>query len=314
MSVQRVLYGEAGQSLRYIPSERVASATYAIEDLEYDAEDPGRIVASGSATVDSLSLTTDAAAGDGEIDQAKVPVTSTTGASVGQTAVIVASDGSFELFEVSAVETDDYLRARHPLVGLYASGSSVLGVQLTAPVPSSVYDEEEYVEMEEGLRVVWEFTTGGVLRKHQQQIRVVYQAEADVGLGFVEAKIRNAYPDIVDRVNNSQEISGWIGAAKDEIYARFRARNMRPEQYMFGDAMHIAVMYLAMRYAAENGVTPRGQDANEFREQMHMNYSAHINRYLNGRMGADTADLDPISNSFPGGRNARGSHGPFRRW
>lgn len=314
MGVQRVLYGEAGQSLRHVPPERVSSATYQIEDLEYDAEDAGRILASGSATVDSLSLTTNAAAGDGENDPTEIGVSSTTGATAGNTAVIVAADGSFELFEIAAVTSGSHLHARHPLVGLYPSGSSVLGVQLSASVPASVYDEEEYVEMEEGLRVVWEYTIGGRLRKAQQQIRVVYQDEADVELGEIDLLCRRHYPDIVDRVENPDQIRGWIGLARQRIYGQFRARNTRPEQVLGGDELNFAILYLAMKIAAENGVAPRGQDSPEaFREQMHMEYRAIVARYLTGKMGAETLDLDRISNSSPGG-SARGIRNKFRGW
>jgi len=313
MAVQRVLYGESGQSLRHTPPERVASATYQIEDLEYDADDPSRVLASGSATIDSLSLTSNAAAGDGQTNPSRISVASTTGATIGDPAVITAADGSFELFEIAAVSADSYIEARHPLIGLYPSGSTVRGLQLSASVPASVYDEEEYVEMQDGLRVVWEYTIGGVARKRQQQIRVVYQDEPDIELGEVESIIRDMHPDIVDRVVSPGEIRGWVQLAKRRLNGEFRANGQRPEQMMLGDEYNFCIAYLAMKIAGQNGCIPRNQEPDQFIDAMHKEYRSIANRYLTGKAGVETHSLDDISNSTTDS-SARGIRGLFRPW
>lgn len=301
--VARVLFGESGQEARHTPPERVPSASYAFEDLEKDTDDASRILDSGAATVDSMSLTTNGAAGVGEADPRRIPVTTTTGASAGQNAVIVASDGAFEAFQVSEIAAGSYIKSAHPLVGTYQSGASVFGVDFTATVPASVYNDEDYVEQNDTLRVVWEYTLRGSLVKVQQQLRVVREAQGDFDHAGIRTMILDLYPDIRDRLPNADpmQLDRWIGAAQRLVYGHIRRKGLRPELLLGGDGMNDAIVYRTMEIAAENQCVPAGNDSSLFREHMGDRYTEIFTSMTTGKMGEETADLHPVSHTHTGG-------------
>lgn len=302
MAVQRILLGETGQELWHVPPERVTSATYVVEDLDHDVDDSARTLASGAASVSSLSLTSDGVAGSGEADPAQIPVASTSGASAGLTCVIVAADGSFESLTIGAVDSGVSISATHPLLGRYPSGSAVYGVRLSAAVPSSVYTDanDDYVDRHAALQVVWEYTIRGRKRKVADQVRVVRQDYGDLDLAGIEVMARDYWPDMVDRIGTGEgTIRRWVEYAARLVYGELRRKDMRPELLLGGDGLQDAIMFRALHIAANNGVAPGAmvpEVAAEHAETMYRQIFADLTI---GTPGVEVSDMHPGSGTAP---------------
>lgn len=148
----RVLFGAGAQSLRVVPVDQlgrprvVSAATYGISDLRRPEDDTEReVVASGTAaTVDSVSTTTAAAAGFGTANPAKVALTSTVGITVGRRYLLRAAAGGEELVTVEEIGSGFVIVGE--IAKTFASGSTFLGIEVTATFPADEANDEDEVE------------------------------------------------------------------------------------------------------------------------------------------------------------------------
>lgn len=167
----RIAYGGGAQVVRSVPMRDgravvVASADFEVLDLRYSDESAEHVLASGSATVDSVSTTLAADAGKGTADPRSLTVASATGIVAGRR-YVVKSGGKESTVKVEAV-SGTTLRLASALPSLFASGSSFLGVELVATVPSDVAADDDYLGAAV-LAVRWE--PSGLL-PYQEQIFV----------------------------------------------------------------------------------------------------------------------------------------------
>lgn len=156
--MHRLAYGEGEQSLRSVPLRDgraviVASADYAIIDLRYVAASDDHVLASGAATVDSVSTTISAAAGRGAADTRALTVASAAGISAGRR-YLLTSGGRSELVKVEAVSgTTVVLQAALPFY--FAAASTFRGVELVAAVAAEVTADDDFLG-QNYLAVRWE--------------------------------------------------------------------------------------------------------------------------------------------------------------
>jgi hypothetical protein len=131
----------------------VASATYAVVDLRYSADDAAHTVESGSATVDTLSTTISAAGGRGTSDPRQVTVASATGITVGRR-YLLQSGGRSEVVRVSGISSTT-IRLSAPALKPFPSGASFLGVELSATVTLATCATEAYLDEPNSLAIRW---------------------------------------------------------------------------------------------------------------------------------------------------------------
>lgn len=291
---QVVLYGQSGQSLRHVPPSRVTSATYAIEDLTLADDDASRTIASGAATVAGWSLTTSAVAGATQSNPRRMSTAATGSASVGAPAAIVAADQSTEIFEVAAVGTNSYIEAETGLAGVYASGSTVYGIEITASVPSSLYNDEDILEQRRPLRVVWTYTIGGVQLKKQELIEFRrHSAAATTDVGAAVLRIRKLYPDLPDRLTDYANLDTIALACAEIIEDDLRQRGISPERFMIGPASVQLLMLRIVAHAGELGYAPGGtEDQERWRDRAFAEYRRRLEALTIGEPGEATAETD----------------------
>ena len=254
---QTIIYGETGQTLRHVPPARVTSATYAIEDLTLADDDADRVIASGSATVASWSVTTSATAGATQSNAARMSTASTTGATVGAPAAIVAADGTAEIFEVAAVSTNSYVEAETELAGVYPSGSTVYGIEVTAPVPNTLAADEDILEQSRPLRVVWTYTVGGVTIKAQERIEFLRHTRAvTVDVGAAILRVRKLYTDLAERLPDRTSLDAIAAELAADIEDELRQRKIAPERTMIGPAGVRLLALAIVAHAGELGYAP----------------------------------------------------------
>lgn len=257
---QVLIYGQTGRTLRHVPPARVTSATYAIEDLTRADDAADRVLASGSATVASWSVVSTAIAGATQATPARVVATTTTGATVGAPAAIVSPDGSTEIFEVAAVSANAYLEAETDLAGVYPVGSTVHGILVTASVPDAldgVTTDEDFLEQERPLRVVWTYTIGGLAYKVQDRIELVRHTDAaTVDVGAAILRVRKLYPDLPDRLPERASLDVIAAEVAEDIADELRQRKIAPERMLLGPAGVRLLTLGIVAHAGDLGYAP----------------------------------------------------------
>lgn len=149
MTTHRVYYAKGTQTIRTVPHRagrpvRVASATYGIFDVRFaeDSDEHELVAAGTAATLDSASTTTTALAGRRAADRRSLTVSSSAAFTAGRTYLLEASDGRAELVRIAAIPSGTVMLAATEIVGDYATGSTLRGVEVAATFPSSAADDE----------------------------------------------------------------------------------------------------------------------------------------------------------------------------
>lgn len=286
--LHRVILGSTGQVLTHLPARPVTSATYVIEDLGEPQDGAERDLASGSATISGVSLTTDADAGPREANPRKVPVASTTGAAVGAWWIEDAS-GVGELVMVVGVTSGDSLLTRDPLLRAYASGSTVKPLAITAAFPNVVAADEDMLDTT--LRVVWSYTISGKAQQQQEQIRVVRQTSLDVSAAEVVEFVRGYAPDLTAALRH-QQLDGWVPLAIRLVAAQGRSEGVELTQLLAGDRMIEIVAWRTLLIAGENGYAPGQLEPAVFAKTMRANFDRCWSALTVGPPGLDAVDVD----------------------
>lgn len=156
--IHRLTYSAGAQTIRTVPMDqygravRVASATYAIVDTRYDADDSAHEVVTGAASVDSVNTTLAAAAGKSSADPRAVTVTSAVGITAGRR-YLLTTGGRNDLVRVVGVDGTT-VRLSAPVASPFPSGALFQGVEISCSVPADSLADEEYLDRD-WLAVRW---------------------------------------------------------------------------------------------------------------------------------------------------------------
>lgn len=260
----RIQYGTTSNTLRHLPPRAVASATYRIEDLISSPDSASRVLASGSATVDSVSTTLDASAGYTTGNARKIPLTATTSIAVGKSYWIEAASGTGEIVEVAGIVSGDYVTTTTPLLGEYASGATFTGLQITASFPDAEVTEERLTGRWP-MRVVWSYTAGGQAYRVQETISIVRDTATESSGADALAQMRLLFPDLVTRMNaDGREPARMIEGCRRQLVADLRARGAEPEQMLSGDIGRDLLMWETCNVLAMSGIAPGSREPVEW--------------------------------------------------
>lgn len=290
MAQHTIIFGLTGQTLRHVPTGVVSGASFVLEDLFYPVGQAERTIASGSATVASWSLTTDAAAGANQRNAKRIPVAATTGASIGAPAVIVTADGRRELFEVAAIASGDYIEAAHELAGEFASGSTVYGVLVSASVPNDYAADETELQNEHPLRVKWTYTLDGIERVVPELVEFARSGPSDALVGEAVTFLVKAYPDVAKRLPDGAELAPIAVLMADDVAADLRAREIDPAQFSAGDRMRRLVVQRVLAHLGDLGYSPGNSDQTAWAERARIEYRRQLESLTIGRPGNATAE------------------------
>ena len=299
MSLQ-ILLDATSQTLAHVPPGRVASATFVLEDLAYGLEDGSRVLASGSCTVASWSLTTSAAAGPSVTQARRLSTASTTGAAIGDPAVVTAADGSREIIEIAAISTNAYVEASTSLASAYASGSTVKGIKITAAIPDLVAADEDLLEQHHPLRIVWEYTLDGVLYRAQHPVEFVRQASADLALGPVLLELKTLYPDIANRMPDGTSFDTVVARLGRSIRVDLRSRGIDPERWMLGEAAVDLYVARVLAHAGNLGYAPGDPDQAAWAKWARDDYRRQLEALTIGTAGRGVYETKLATDTSPG--------------
>lgn len=257
--MQRLTYNLTGQVLTHVPDVRRASATWVLEDLRYAAGETARELDSGSATLDSATEDTTAAAGPTTSAPRQLTVASTSGFVVGTTYEIVSASGNGDReLGILAGTPSGALLMEHPLIGTYPTGSTVRGITLTTgALDSTVLQDEERMQSDWPMRVVWTYPDG---TRAQEAVRLVRETATDLLIHRVIADLRDLFPDIDTRMqrHGRDTLRPQVQLQLRSMRADFLARGVRQEELLTGEKGHWALVWRTLWHLARLGNSPMG--------------------------------------------------------
>lgn len=183
-TVQDVLFNVTGQTVYFdCPEGRPTSVT-STDVYLWDVSDNGTAESAiGSGSVETNPNTTlDAAAGPSQTNPRNIPLTATTGVSVGRTYLVThAASGLKEFVEVDSVTSADSVTVKHPLHNDYAINATFQTTRIQATVDSTwIADETNITTDDVGpnpmYRVRWVYVVGGVTYVADSYFNVVRYA------------------------------------------------------------------------------------------------------------------------------------------
>jgi len=315
--LHRIVFNKAGQSLVHtsaVPPS--ATASYLIEDLTKSDDDPGRVLASGTANRGALDTTSTAVAGAGLADPSRVEVASVADAAIDAEACIIGPGLAFERLTIEA-RGADYVEASRPLIGQYESGAELKSCTFTVSTPTALYTDENIVDDHRVLRISWEYQDdlSGATIRAQEQIRVVRELDSDIDIDALRELCLEMYPDLRDRLpqGNPRQLDRWVLVAARLVRGHLRRKGARPELLLMGDQLTDAIVFRALEIAASNQCVPAARDPEDFRTEMGTRYAEIFHGLTTGRAGQETASIGPTSDTAPN-PTARGVRSVFRPW
>lgn len=291
MTAHRILFGATSQTLAHVPAGYVASATYAIENLRFATTDASRTIASGSATVASWSLTSSATSGPTTTSPRKFSTASTTGATIGDPAQLAAADGDAELVEVLAISAGSYVEVAAPIAGTYPSGSTLRGIKITAPFPDAYAADEDELEREPLLRVVWSYTLHGRSWKVAELIEWTRHTPDALDVGAAILAVRELYPDIT-RLPDGANLERIAARLADDVRDDIRARGLDPALVMLGPGGRTLMAAKIVEHASLLGYSPGAQPLDSFRIAAGKAYASRLANLVIGVGSKGPAAVD----------------------
>lgn len=165
---QDILYGVAGQSIYLDCPEGRPSAVTSVYVYwwEYgDDTDNAEDATTGSAAVDAVSTTFDAASGVSQASQHSLALASTTGIVIGRRYLATNAPGAKEWVEVESITSGASITARNPLANDYATSDTFASTRISISLdddwvadPNAISDN---TDPNAGWRVRWEYVVGG---------------------------------------------------------------------------------------------------------------------------------------------------------
>lgn len=251
MPQHRVIYAEGAQTLRHIPVDRqgravrVSSATYTMVDLRETEESADRAIASGNATIGSVSTLLTADAGPSALDSHLLPVTSAVGITAGHVYRVLAADGRSETFRVRRVDGLN-VYATHELAGDYGTTALVQDVEIAASFPAAEANDE--LELQDGAgpyQVTWEYTIDDQLYLVPE---IVWLTRYSVQPFITEADVLVAYPTLGSLARRRVTISDGIAAATQDYVAEAESAGRDPTLYRATHLAKVAVRERVIEY------------------------------------------------------------------
>lgn len=308
MSGVHTIYLNGGdQPLVHVaPVPGIVSCSYVVEDLSVSDTSALRVLATGSAAVDSLSeVTVGSVAGPRSATPRRLPIVASTAVAGRAYRLVSSDDGTSELVRVEAVTaTSVTLSGR--LSATYPVGSALVGAELRAAFPGDAAAREELQEEDRVLRVLWSYAIGGVTLPLSEQIRVVKsRTELAAWVSGVELRLRADWPEPVNLLGGSPgTLRGMVQSCASDMAAGLRAMSLEPDALFLGDQGFELLIRRCVYRFGELGHVPKGRDPEAWVSQAKAHWLSLYKAVSNGG-GARTAEIEGSTDAAKGSRRGR---------
>lgn len=281
---QDIIFGEASQLVYWDCPEGRPSAVTSATVYRADVNDTGTAESAlGSASVETdPNTTTDLVAGDGETNPRNIPLTATTGVTVGRTYQLKAATGEIEWPEIVEVVSADSALARNPLRNSFASGSTFVSTRIQATVDTTWVSDTTNLIADCGpnphYRIRWEYVVSSVTYVHDSYFSLVrYPGEHSVTPQMLDA-MYPGYADTLPTYHREDEGRRMLGEAYEQVRWDLHASDLDDAQVRSKDAINRAVMLRFGLMLAEGGQDPA---LLELRERRYREFFDRIFRVTN---------------------------------
>jgi hypothetical protein len=291
--MHRILADGGEQVIGYTPEERADSTpapTWALEDLFEDPDNADRVLASGAATVDTVSMPTSAYVGPRSAAPRTVEVPG--GSFVAGRAYLLEDIETGESERVFVARTGiSEIQLVAPVRGEFPAGSMLRGLHFSATVPAEVAADEELVDDDNPLQVIWTFYIGGRLRRVTELARVVRgtgQARYSVE---IQKEIEEVWSELAAQLErNTMTLPAIIRHAERKVSSRLNASSIDPEKFLGGPNGYELLMARVLLHFADQGMYPAGRDPELFRTERRDEYVQTWNDLTTGTPGKNVVE------------------------
>lgn len=301
--IHHIRYGGGAQTIVGIPvgeDGRPAlpsgDGTYTIVDLRYGEDNSDRTVQSSTAgSLDSTTTTITAAAGPGQADKRKLVVDDATGIAAGDRLLLTDGDtGRTLLVEIANVAGSN-LYTTAPIPSVFASGSTVQGIEVSATFPAVEANDEDRFDDGGGpyaIDWVWE----GVTPSRQRDIVWVRRHPDLQAIATVEdcSLPDPSLPELVASIASGTAADKILRQAHLDLWAALRGAGFDPHAY---DGP-LAVEYVKYRFCY-HGRKLLGSDVDEYNDRMQSEHYKAAQGVLASILGTgkhprDTVITEPV--------------------
>lgn len=285
--IHRLTYNAGAQTIRTVPLDqhgrpvKVASATYAIVDTRYDADDAAFEVATGAATLDAVNTTLSQAAGRSSADPHVVVVASAAGITAGKR-YLLASGGQVDVVRVLGV-SGTTVRLAAAVTLSFPSGSAFQGLEISCSVPSGATGDDEYLE-ENWLSVKW--TPDGLA----PFLESIYLERVSPSQLISPDEVLNLDPTLQAYADADMTVDQAARQAVDDFLVDLLAAGREDTSVMAGPIGKRALVYLSAWHLLKGATDP---SAVSRAERYHARYGELRNSILQGADKKKTANLTP---------------------
>lgn len=264
MTDHTIIFGQGAQAVRTVivdPRGRArtpSSVTFEIVNLRLHEDADDRVIASGTATIDSASATTTAIAGAGTANRSRIQVDDVAGFSAGRQ-YLIEYRGQSELIVLDRKDsTDGYLYSRGDLLYQYPVGATVGGIEVSANFPADEAADESRIQVHTPYAVDW--TVSGV-----EGVQNPYRE-----LIWVERNAKSFRATVQDVQRLDQTIDVYTGerisiptaleAANEVIQTRLQMAGMDRHEVEWGPVGRLAAAYFALASIYQTSTSEEMQD------------------------------------------------------
>lgn len=310
-----ILYGEGDQTMVFVPSILVQTASYIIEDTTQSVGNADRLIASGTATLDALSTTVSAESGAGTASPARIFVASTANVTGTHRYVIShVDDGQQEKFTAEGIFSGGtaYIETSSPLSRTYPTGSLVRGIRLTATFPAAEANDLTRLQLNEPYRIKWSYNIGGQRVVDQELVQFKRASGLDVQCDAVLKLIQENFTEYTTKFSENFSLATRIRNAKDEVEQKLLGKGIQPDTIMFGAQGKWLVYYWTLWSLAMATLGPANVDAT-FKDDTMSQFQEIFVNVTSARSGAETAQVDKVSDTTVTGQAMR-YKSRFKKW
>ncbi len=165
-AVQDIIFDVTGQQIYFDAPEGRPSSVTSVEVFSWTASDDDATLTGSGSVETNPNTTLDGSAGPSQTNPRNIPLTATTGISVGRTYLVTGAASLKEWIEVESVTSADSVTAKHPLHNDYATAATFVSTRMLATVDSTWVADASNIDETSGpnpmYRVRWVYVVNSV--------------------------------------------------------------------------------------------------------------------------------------------------------
>ncbi len=284
-----LIYGQTGQTIEFYPPTEVLvvegrpTTGASFQVFDWGTPDTGTAKLSGTATLDAVSTTTDAAAGSSQTLRRKLPVASTASIALFRRYLLTdATTGKRAVVLPAEVVSNDYISLVTELAWDFATSSTLHGLRHVISVDATFLQTEANINEHLPYRVIWTYSVASIPRRHVTTFDLVRRKFSH---GVTIERLLQEHPDAThwETVDGrGQSLTGELQAAEAQVQLDIRLRGNPQDEHAFADPLIRDALILKawIWKLAKRGARPLQTTWSEWEDVANRDYQTTLSRAL----------------------------------